>query len=473
MLGRPGFLVVGSLAFALVGCSGAPRETGHATASASAPPRVSASASASAAPVSLPKSQSTFVAHSRPAIHDLEPQLPPQPCDFARSYRGKLGERGLTILLSNGASGLSGWLHFDEEGPATAITGTVKDGAFELTAGKLLALTGKCDERGALVGAARAGKSKANVDITLSPLPPEWPGLYWVARDLRVLPNHPDCKKAAQRDRIIEIQVGPNDYDTAICLPSDPKIRKELLADATDFGCTASDTGYRVFGLADSQIEARVNTHLKGGYYDETVKEISVCNGKRHSWVGMSLVYASRELLVTSGFASEDFGGAHPMNGGMGAQSIDLSTGEPVRLDEVITDSAALRDLTGECLGVYFQVPGDEQAFEPELGVVRRCEDDGLPAYLWGCDGDAAAEPVWALLPDGVQIGSYGNPHVSAVLDGQGPILPFAVLAREGLLRRDSRPAHLWANVTPAAADELPCSSALEGETVRWWTRQP
>ncbi len=41
----------------------------------------------------------------------------------------------------------------------------------------------------------------------------------------------------------------------------------------------------------------------------------------------MTLVATGRDFLSVSGFSSEDFGGAHPMNGGTGSVLIDLVRG--------------------------------------------------------------------------------------------------------------------------------------------------
>jgi len=193
------------------------------------------------------------------------------------------------------------------------------------------------------------------------------------------------------------------------------------------------------------------------------------CTGFRTSHVGMSLVVARRDFLVVGGFSSQRDGGAHPMNNGRGTTAINLTDGHSIGLDDLV-DARRLRDVAAACLPVYARAASASGSFELPPLPPASCGNEGMEArYLWACDKDDLPEPSWALLPEGIVIGSWANPRVIAALDGQGPILSWGVLKREGVLKAASPMAHLWANVPPADAAAPACTSAYEGDSLRIW----
>src|SRR5262249_45252916 len=128
---------------------------------ASAPvPVASATATATATAPAAPAPRGRrFVSTSRPLFDDIDADTGPAPCDFARTYRGTIGDVHLTILLAAPAPDkLGGLAHYDRPGPAIAVTGA-RRGALDFTlqesgGGRF---EGRCDDKGALQGTYTLG----------------------------------------------------------------------------------------------------------------------------------------------------------------------------------------------------------------------------------------------------------------------------------------------------------------------------
>jgi len=163
-----------------------------------------------------------------------------------------------------------------------------------------------------------------------------------------------------------------------------------------------------------------------------------------------------------------------PAQRGNGSVNIDLATGAALKITQIITKLDALRNLAGRCVPIYQRVSAQARSPYPTSSsrppAPRSQHARPLPL---GCTKDDVAEPLWSLVPEGMVIGVWANAHATAAEEGQGPILPWGVLLREGLLRADSPMKSLWAGITAAAADALPCSSSYEGKTFRSWHEQP
>lgn len=410
---------------------------------------------------------------SRPVLTSLDEDIGPAPCDFDRTYRGTIGETHLTVLIRPDAGGkLAGLVHYDKPGPAIVISGARRgEEGFTLEERGAGRFEGRCDAIGTLSGSYTLGKRK--LAFALKPRPAEWPGLYQVTQSIEAEPHHPLCAKHAQPNAAVELEDGGR---RIICLPTNPKVKKDLVASARSLLCSATDHGYRVFGLPDRAVEKRVNEVLSPSWLEYERKEIEHCTSPQSVDFHAGLLVARRDLLVLSSFRSRDYGGAHPMNVGGGSTAIDLVQGSSVALDEVI-DPAKLRDLTIACLPFY----GASQASNGELVLDKplpqaSCEDEMVPGarILWGCHKDDRTDPESTLLPEGIVIGMWANPHVSASDDGKGPILPWSVLMREKMLRPGSKVARLWAGITPAPADAPACPMALvSGPSIVTWREVP
>lgn len=161
------------------------------------------------------------------------------------------------------------------------------------------------------------------------------------------------------------------------------------------------------------------------------------------------------------------------MNNGLGGMAIDLRDGREIKIADLV-DLPRLRDVAAAGLPIYDRSTSTENAFDREGITPASCGNEGMTArYLWACDKDDLSEPNWALLPDGIAIGGWANPHASAVLDGRGPILSWAVLKRERILKAGAPVSHVWAHVDAAGADALPCSSSFDGSSLRVWREAP
>lgn len=457
-----------------VGCSGPAQPSAPATAPSAAEP-----------PASVPEPSASTEEHEEPKPARrrwvVETQAIPQdidgaskaPCDFDRSYRGLIGKTPVTIVLRPTGEKLSGLSHYDREGPSLAVSG-VRTGAadFALTEVSGGSFQGQCDATGVLRGTFTVGNRTDTFE--LHPKPREWPGIHRVTRRTQREPNHPICRTRAVQNEAIETSLDGEDYPRIVCLPRNPARRRALLAEAPHLLCTVEDVGYRVFGLGNADVERRANQVLSATEYEATVKAIQPCTGTRSSYKTMTLVAASKDFLSVSGSSSEDFGGVHPMNGRTGSVLVDLVRGASVTLPEIV-DVPRLRDVAAACLPIYRLASGGKDVFElPERIEPTTCEADQatMGRFLWGCDKDDWTEPAWSIVREGIVIGSFANPHVSAAMDGRGPIIPWAVLLREGLLKSDSPAKALWSGVRPAPADAPACSSAYEGDVLRRWREQ-
>jgi hypothetical protein len=414
---------------------------------------------------SLPR---VFLVETRPALQDIDGPGT-APCDFDRGYRGTIGKTPVSLVLQASEGKITGLAHYDREGPSLTLYG-FHGGASDFTIDEHAggSFQGTCDQ-GVLRGTFTLGKRRDVFE--LQPRPKDWPGIYRVTRRTQVEPNHPICRTKAAFAEAIETSEEGEDYPRIVCLPRNPAKRRALLAEAPHLLCHAEDVGYRVFGLPSTDQEKRSNDILSATGYESAVKDIQRCTGTRSSFQSMSLVAARRDFLSVTGFTSQDFGGVHPMNSGTGGMLVDLARGTLVTLPDIV-DVPRFRDVVSACLPVYALAYQAKDAFElPKRLEPTTCESDGasMGRYLWACDKDDREDPAWAIVREGIVIGSWANPHVSAALDGQGPIIPWAVLLREGLLRADSSAKFLWAGVAPAAADALPCWSAYEGDVIRSW----
>lgn len=433
-------------------------------------PPASVAPSASAAPAPRPPTR-RFVSATRTMASDLDDDTGPAPCDFDRSYRGKIGATtptSLTLILHPGPNGkLEGQLHYDKLGPPLAVTGS-RRGAADFTVAERGGgtFTGRCDEKGTLQGEYTLGKRKEA--FALQPRPAEWPGLHKVSRDARVLPNHPLCAKNAAADTVRELEDESGARVT--CLPRDPKRRKDIIAGAPELLCAAGERGFRVFGLADARVEQRANDLLAGGFFDGAVKEIQSCSGVYNIYQHMSLVTARKDLLVVSGFQSRYHGGAHPLNAGVGSTVIDLTRGAPVELTQLV-DPARLRDVAIACLPFHAQMRGSSKELVLEEPMPPAgCGNEHFEArLLWGCDKEDSQSPRWSIVPEGVVIGSWANAHVFASQDGQGPVIPWSVLLRDRVLKPSSPLARLWAGVTAAPVSTPACTMLYQESTLTTW----
>ncbi|MFO0759751.1 MAG: hypothetical protein U0359_24905 [Byssovorax sp.] len=428
------------------------------------PPPAITAVPATAAPAPKPPAPAPLHVERTTLAASLDELAVSAPCDFARAYRGHIGPTKVSVVLRGDGDTLAGESHYDREGDGLAITGRrAGPTAFRADERRGGTFDGACDpSNGTLRGRYTLGGKTQGFE--LAPLPAGYPGLVWVQRRTVVEANDEDpaCRAQGSVDVVREIETPEG--ATVLCLPHDPKKRKAAL-EGTELGhCWATDQGFRVFGGPSPDLDRKVNRVLRDAAgFDGSVKEIASCRPPRSIWATQRLVEIGDGILVVQVETSNDYGGGHPMNGVRSGTEIDLLTGEEVGLDEVVSNVDKLRELAAACVPIYTAALNRAPAAPPR-GTIARCGDEQSDAgYLWGCK-DALDAPMWTLTTQGIVIGGIGHSHAESVLDGTGPIIPWAVLAREGLLPAKSRVARLFRSTPPASPSDPPCWSGYRGD---------
>jgi len=394
--------------------------------------------------------------------------LAPEPCDFHRSYRGKIGETPLTVVLD--PSG--GQVHYDRPGAALSIVKRQVDAQrvrFEEKGGGKF--EGTCNAKTGEITGSYALKGKTQ-SFELWPRPRDWPPMYRITRERRVAGNFPGCAKVAKPDTVTSVSLPGDDYGVAVCPPTSPKARREAISNGYA-ACAASESTLRVFGIKNATAVNRVLDHTSP--FGVAAQDIKKCWSMHSFYSSTWVMHASADLLTVQIFRSEDWGGAHPMNSTGNGIAIDLASGKLVRLADLVTDTDVLRDLARSCAWDYLAVEsiqktGEVHAYPPRYPA--ECNEAPVSQLMWDCDPKDPNKlgPSWALMGEGIAILSQGHAHVSAALDGRGPVISWAALLRAGILDSKAPVARLWKGVSPAPPDAPACTSAYSGNPglVRW-----
>jgi hypothetical protein len=399
------------------------------------------------------------------------------PCDFDRFYRGHIGKTALSVMVTP-ATGLQGdgrfvgQAHYDRAGPSLPIVaGNAKGGAVRFSEKGGGSFDGSCDAATGRIAGTYTLKGKTQ-SFELWPRPAQWPPMYRVLRHKTVAANFPGCAKVQKRDQVTSAPIPGDDYGEAVCPPTDPKARREAI-DSGAASCEASDFGLRVFAIPHA---AAINHALEtASPYASALGEIKKCWSVHSHGSTQWLMHASADLLTVQSFNSEDWGGAHPMNSTGGGTAIDLRRGRVIRLGDVITNTDKLRDIAKSCAWDYFAVEGTQEkgrvaAYPPSYP--GGCDEDPVSHLMWDCDPKDKQKlgPRWGLFDEGVGILASGYGHAMAALEGRGPIISWAALARTGILKKGSPVAHLWSSAKAAPDGAPTCTSAFSGEPtlVRW-----
>lgn len=405
----------------------------------------------------------------------LSGQYGVEPCDFNRSYRGTIGKTTLGVVLTRDASDaakLVGEAHYDRAGPSLSLSGTINERvSFAERGGG--SFDGRCETATGKISGSYTLKGKAQ-PFELWPRPKGWPGMYIETRQKSVLTNYPGCAKVQRPDAVTVAPIPGADFDEAVCAPTGAKARKEALDEGTA-ACSVGDRGLRVFGIKNA---AAVNATLaRRSQFASLARSLGKCWRPHSHDTSTWPMNVSAKLLTVQTLSTEYYySAAHPMNSTSGGVAIDLASGREIGLKEVVTDPDKLRKLVPECGWDYFAVEGTRETGDVGVVVlddVKQCDGEPLSYLAWDCDpkDPHRTGPAWALFDEGLAILAEGNPHVSAALDGRGPVISWAALARAGVLQQRSRVAHLWAGVTPAAKDAPACTAAYDGNpTLLRWT---
>jgi hypothetical protein len=148
------------------------------------------------------------------------------------------------------------------------------------------------------------------------------------------------------------------------------------------------------------------------------------------------LVDSFRELATVEQGGWIDSGGAHPGELDFGRATIDLRTGRTVTFGDVFVAS---RDPVGRVA---------------DCAAKATPFDVSMDAGEWQSHFSTSQ---FDLADDGVHFYASDFPHVMAALAGQGPVIGYDVLLRDGYLRSDSPVRRAWRGVEPAAKSKSWC----------------
>jgi hypothetical protein len=341
----------------------------------------------------------------------------PAPCSIAAGYRGSVAGQPVFARLVREGSALHGRYFYERVGVDLPLDGTLTgNGGVLLTEGPASKPTGHfvgtCDPSG---GGAIDGTWEGATTRGAFHLQPIAPG---------------------------EVPVAAKKHFVAAG-------RVRGASGGTMTTCTYQETRVELFGLRDGDLEARINgqraTQLgTTPLAPDVAQAATTCTEGFWAEEAETVVAAFRELVTLETNGSIDGGWAHPNELPLVRRTIDLRTGRPV-------------------------TAGDVFVRRPPMARVAACAARASPygatldAEEWeGHFGPDALD----LQPDGVHFFADGFPHVAAVLDGEGPVLGYDVLLRDGALRSDSPVKRAWEGVEPAPATADPCPA---GKVTPWW----
>jgi hypothetical protein len=214
--------------------------------------------------------------------------------------------------------------------------------------------------------------------------------------------------------------------------------------------CSYTESRVELFGLRDAEVERSLNRQGLEPFVEPRL-ELALAHSAEKCGDGFgfeadsqqTLVDSFRELATLETSGSIDGGGAHPSELAFSRVTIDLRTGHPVTPHDVFT-----RDLMRRVLACAAKA----KPFDTEM-----------EAEEWKFHFDAAS---FDLTETGVHFFGHDYPHVMAALDGQGPVIGYDVLLRDGLLRADSPVKRAWSSVTAAPKGKEWCP---EQTWSTWW----
>jgi hypothetical protein len=351
-------------------------------------------------------------------VQPAQPVLKPDPCPLAAGYRGTvLGHRVFARLGRDGAR-LYGRYFYEHSGIDMRLDGTVSDAnAVQLAEGEPDSQTGRfegtCDaSSGAIDGTWTGGTTSGPFHLE-----PIAPGEVALAAVKRFAVSHRVHKP-------------------------DPEARIK--------SCSYSESRVELFGMRDSAVEQSINRQGLEPFVGARL-ELALAHSVEKCGDGFgfeadsqqTLVDSFRELATLEQSGSIDGGGAHPSELSFSRGTIDLRTGHAVTKQDVF-----VRDLMPRVIACAARA----KPFDTELD-----------AEEWRQHFDAT---FFDLTETGVHFFGQEYPHVMAALDGQGPVIGYDVLLRDGYLRADSPVKRAWSGVTAAPKGKEWCPAQTWST---WW----
>ncbi|HEX8794596.1 MAG TPA: hypothetical protein VF765_26805 [Polyangiaceae bacterium] len=353
-----------------------------------------------------------------PLVVQAAPAPKPDPCSLAAGYRGSVMGHRVFARLAREGSRLYGRYFYEHSGIDLRLDGTLSAAnAVHLTEGEPDAQSGRfegaCDaSNGAIDGTWTGGATSG--PFHLEPIAPG------------------EAALAAVKRFTVSHRVKKPDPDGRIK------------------SCSYSESRVELFGLRDATVEQAINRQGLEPFIGARL-EIGLVRTAEKSCEGFgfeadaqqTLADSFRELATLEQSGSIDGGGAHPSELSFSRVTIDLRTGHPVTKQDVFVRDALPR---------VIQCALRAEPFDTNL------DEDDVKEHF-----DAAA---FDLTETGVHFFGQDYPHVMAALDGQGPVIGYDVLVRDGYLRTDSPVKRAWSAVTPAPKGKDWCPARTWSS---WW----
>jgi hypothetical protein len=209
--------------------------------------------------------------------------------------------------------------------------------------------------------------------------------------------------------------------------------------------CVVEESWFELFGLKDARIEQRLNRQgLELGrptMRPSETKDAKLCDTGFSFAFNESIQLLGSDLANITEAGSGDWGGAHPSNAiDHRAYTVDLLTGERLRYDAIFR-----KDVTKLMLACF--------AFETGTNKGAGFGDSAESFRPY------ARRDQFALAHGGIHFYGANYPHVASIYTGEGPILSYAVLLRDGYLREDSPVKRAWEGTDHAAKGVSACPS--------------
>lgn len=340
------------------------------------------------------------------------------PCPLAAGYRGTVLTHRVFARLGRDGSRLYGRYFYEHSGIDLRLDGSLSgDDVVHLTEGEPDSQTGRfegtCDPSSGAVDGTWTGGTTSG-PFHLEPIAPGEVALAAV-------------KRFAVSHRVHKL---------------DP--------DARIKSCSYTESRVELFGLRDAAVEQSID-HQGLEPFTGARLELGLARSADKCADGFgfeadaqqTLVDSFRELATLEQSGSIDGGGAHPSELSFARVTLDLRTGHPVTKQDVFVRDAMTRVLA---------CAARAKPFDADLDA------DDLRSHF-----DAAS---FDLTETGVHFFGQDYPHVTAALDGQGPVIGYDVLLRDGYLRADSPVKRAWSGVSPAPKKKDWCP---EKSWSSWW----
>ncbi len=348
------------------------------------------------------------------------------PCDFARPYRGTVGDSALSLALVRKGSQVSGALRYDSGSGELELSGTIEAGELslqELVSGKTVGtIAARCaTTTGILTGTW--SREKTVKPLTLKPLP-------------------------------------------AGGTPIAQQVRRTGLTEESR--CALNVAWPAVFGLHDGARTTRINAALKLDFtgVDDAQIERDVRACPKDAGI-MALGYYAIEAN-DNGLLSVAMDGylniAPSVHGDSNAAtrnvSIDVPSGKVLALADIVTSARALRPLVTSCMELTSDAIGSGSAWwwEREIhGVPSDKNGDDAAEGSRDFDPKSLRQPAFLVLPDGLAVLIRPQPTVSSFATSRGPVIQWGALMRAGVLRDSSPISRLWSGVKSLPAEAPAC----------------